>query len=265
MSALVAGPPASSALARRNPTVKLAVLLLVSLVVLFIFDPFTPTVLYLLALAGTAVSIRVPARTLLLAHLPFAVFAVGILLVNTLSRPGAVLWQSGMLRVTEEGLSIGAALGARTLLIGVMAIAFLLSTDPVTLMTSLHHNARLGPRLTYALLAGYRMLQEMPREWTTIQHAHAVRSQHAARARRRPRHLARVIFTLLVVSVRKGERLAQALESRGLGLQPRTTWRPVPILRSDWALLTGALLMLAAVITSSAALGVLQGPGALSP
>jgi len=270
---------ADSPLARRNPAVKLGLLTAVSLVAVFLLDPVTPAVLYVLALAAVAASVRAPARTLALAHIPFALFAVGILVVNVLTRPGTVLWQAGPLRVTAEGLEIGAALAIRTLLIGVLAVGFLLSTDGVALMTSLHQNVRLGPRLTYAVLAGYRMLQEMPREWATIRAAHAVRTGEGRGARvpghredpgnrgapvpRGPRHLAGAVFALLVVSVRKGERMAQALEARGLGLSPRSTWRPVRVTLADWLMVATAAAVVAAVIGASAWLGQLDGPAVL--
>ena len=132
----------ASPLGRRNPTVKLALLLVVSLAVMFVFDPLTPTVLYLVALVAVACSARMRLRSLLVAQLPFVAFALGVLAVNALTRPGTVLWQAGVLRVTEEGLSVGAALAARTLLTGVLAIGFLVSTDAVALMISLRDNAR---------------------------------------------------------------------------------------------------------------------------
>ncbi len=267
MSALAPRVMEQSPLARRNPTVKLLLLLLVSLSVLFVLDPVTPAVLYVLALIAVWSSARIPARRLALAHTPFVVFALGVLVVNALSRPGVVLWQAGVLRVTSEGLSVGAALALRTLLIGVLAIGFLASTDAVALVTSLHQNAHLSARVTYAVLAGYRMLQEMPREWATIRNAHAVRRPLTANERPAARvaYLAGVAFTLLVVSVRKGERMAQALECRGLGLQPRTTWRPVPVQRADVVLLFGVLAVLAIVVAGSAALGFYEGPSALLP
>ncbi|HLS16069.1 MAG TPA: energy-coupling factor transporter transmembrane component T [Beutenbergiaceae bacterium] len=253
-------------LARRNPTVKLALVFLISLAVLFVLDPLTPAVLYLLALGGVLAATRIRPGQLLLAHIPFAAFALGIFLVNVLSRPGTVLWHAGPLRVTTEGLSVGGALAGRTLLIGIMAIGFLVSTDGVSLMHSLRQSVRLSPRVAYSVLAGYRMLQDMPTEWTTIQHAHAVRAPLGRNGRppRGPRHLARVAFTLLVITVRRGERIAQALESRGLGLTPRTTWRPVLITRADWVLAGSVLLILAGVLVGSAALGILRGPGALT-
>ncbi|GAA4428895.1 hypothetical protein GCM10023169_30570 [Georgenia halophila] len=265
MSALTAAPVAESPLARRNPTMKLALLVLVSVVAVFVLDPLTPSVLYLLGLAAVVTTVRPPARTLALAHVPFAAFALGVFIVNALARPGEILWQAGPLRITVEGLEIGGALAARTLLIGILAIGFLLSTDGVALMTSLHQNARLGARVTYAILAGYRMLQEMPREWTTIRQAHTVRAdpRDGGGPPRGPRHLGGVIFTLLVVSVRKGERMAQALESRGLGLEPRTTWRPVRVTGADWAMAGAVAAVVALVIGASAWLGYLEGPSAL--
>lgn len=255
-----------SPLGRRNPTVKLALVFVVSAVMLFVLHPFVPVVLYLVALVAVRASTTIPPRTLAVAHVPFLAFALGLFVVNVLSRPGEVLWQAGILRVTEEGISVGAALAARTLLIGILAIGFLASTGPVALMTSLHQNARLGARLTYAILGGYRMLQEMPREWQTIRHAHAVRAplRRDGSLPRSPRFLAGVVFTLLVVSVRKGERLAQSLESRGLGLEPRSTWRPVVVQRADWCFVAAVLAVLGVTLLAGRVLGMLEGPGALT-
>jgi energy-coupling factor transport system permease protein len=254
-----------SPLGRRNPTVKLALLFLVSVAMLFVFDPVTPAVLYLLALAAVAASARIPARVLLLAHIPFVGFALGLLIVNALSRPGDIIVDVVGLRVTAEGLTIGASLALRTMVIGILSIAFVASTDGVSLMTSLHQQARLGTRLTYAVLAGYRMLQEMPHEWQTIRQAHAVRAPLRPNGRLPSNvpNFGRAGFSLLVVSLRKGERMAQSLESRGLGLRPRTTWRPVPLHRADWLLATAVLAILVLVLTASSALGFLEGFDAL--
>ena len=260
-------PPAGdSPLSRHNPTVKLALVFVVSVVMLFVFDPLTPSVLYAMALVGVIATARIPPRTLVVAHIPFAAFALGLFLVNALSRPGEVLWEAGIVQVTAEGVTVGAALAMRTLVIGILSIGFLASTDPVALMTSLHQNARLSARVTYAILAGYRMLQEMPREWDTIRRAHAVRAplRSDGNPPRGLRDLGRAAFTLLVISIRKGERMAQALESRGLGLTPRSTWRPVPVQPTDAVFAATVLAVLLGVLLASAALGFLEGFSALA-
>jgi energy-coupling factor transport system permease protein len=261
-----------SPLARRNPTVKFALLFAVSIALLFVFDPFTPAALYALALLAVVAGGGIRPRVLILGHLPFVGVAIGLVLVNALSRPGLEVARVGVLRVSQEGLEVGAALGLRTMVIGLLALGFVASTDGVKLMTSLHRHAGLGLRTTYAVLAGYRTLEELPREWQLIRHAHAVRSAAPRRGRARTRlgvsgfassGFARAGFALLVVSLRRAERLAAALESRGLGLTPRTTWRPVPLGAADGVFAAGVVFAVAAVFVVSAALGLMRGPGAL--
>jgi energy-coupling factor transport system permease protein len=261
----IVGSAPPSPLSRRNPTVKLALLFIVSLLLLFVFDPVTPAVLYLLGLAAVIAFARIPARTLLLAHLPFVGFALGILVVNALSRPGEVLVDLPPIRVTVEGLVVGGALALRTMAIGILSIGFIATTDPVALMTSLHQHARLSARVTFAVLAGYRMLQQLPREWQVIRQAQSVRSPLGPRgdARFGVRAFGRAAFTLLVVSLRRGERMAQSLESRGLGLGPRTVWRPVPLGPADGLLLAGTVAVVLLVMAGVTALGLGLGPDTL--
>jgi energy-coupling factor transport system permease protein len=254
-----------SALSRRNPTIKLALLFAVSIALFFTFDPVTPAVLYVIALGAVAAVARIRPRVLVAAHLPFVGVAVGLVIVNALSRPGTEVWSAGALRITEEGLTVGAALAMRTLVIGVLSLAFVASTDGVRLMSSLHSHARLDVRVTYAVLAGYRTLGELPLEWQLIRQAQTVRMPLDRRGRPRAglAVFARSAFALLVVSLRRAERMSVALESRGLGLSPRTTWHPVPLTRTDWAFAAGVIAALAAVFAVSAAAGVLRGADAL--
>lgn len=254
-----------SPLSRRNPTVKLGVLLVASIALVFVLDPVTPTVIYLLSLGAVVLGGRLPLRTITRAQLPFFAFAIGVFSVNLLSRPGTVLWQEGAVRMTLEGVLVGAALAARTLAIGILAIGFVLSTDSIALMTSLHQNARLGARPSYALMAGYRLLEQMPGQWSAIRAAQAVRAplRGDGTIRYGPGSFARAAFALLVLSIRRGERMAQSLESRGLGLSPRTVWRPVRVSATDLRFAAGVLVTLGGVITAAGTLGVLRGPGAL--
>lgn len=265
MSILVGRTAIDSPLARRNPTVKLAVVFAVSAGLLFLLDPVSTWTLYVLALVGVVVGARIPMRTLLLAQLPFVAFAFGVFWINVLSRPGDVLWQWGLLRVTVDGISVGAALGARALTIGALSVGFVYSTDAVRLMASLHQHARLPARVSYAVMSGYRLLEQLSREWTIIRHAQDVRAPltPAGRPRRGWRAFLSAGFTLLITALRRGERVAESLESRGLGLHPRTIWRPVELGRADALFAGGVLLVLAIVIGGAAWAGVLRGPGSL--
>ncbi|WP_273654297.1 energy-coupling factor transporter transmembrane component T family protein [Cellulomonas fimi] len=253
--------PHDSPLHRRNPTVKLAVSSVVSLVLLVPVDPWTPGVLLLLALPAAAIGGRVDPRTVLRALALFAPFAVSVLAVNAVTRPGDVLARVGALEVTTTGLSVGTALALRTLLVGLLSVAFTLTTDAGRLMTSLHQHARLGPRVTFAVLAGYRVLEQLPERWETVRRAQAVREpgrRPGAPLPRDPGSLARAAFTVLVVSLRQGERLAIALEQRGLGTGPRTVAHPVPLDRRDAVLAAVVLGTVGLVLLASWRAGVLQ-------
>ncbi|MFF1529041.1 energy-coupling factor transporter transmembrane component T family protein [Cellulomonas sp. NPDC058312] len=255
-----------SALAARNPTVKAAVLLGVSLATLLLLDPVTLLALYLLGLVTVRVAAGVRGRALLTAQVPFWTFGVGLVLVNALSRPGTPVLTGAPVRITHEGLVIGTALALRGLVIGVLTVGFLASTPPRALMVSLTQHARLSPRYAYALLAGHRMLAALPAQWAHIRAAHLVRAPlgRDGRPRTGPADLGRCAFALLVVSVRAAERTALALESRGLSDRPRTLWRPVPLDRRDALLAAGVVAVVAGVVGVGAVVAPLL-PGWIHP
>ncbi|PZR55015.1 energy-coupling factor transporter transmembrane protein EcfT [Xylanimonas oleitrophica] len=237
-------------LERANPTVKMALLLVVSLATLFLLDVRVLLTLYLLGLVAAYGAARLDVRTLALAQVPFLLFAVGLVMVNAVSRPGEPLVEGSAVRVTVEGLVMGVALALRGMVIGVLTVAFLATTPPRDLMASLAQHARLSPRYAYSMLAGHRMLVAMPRRWATIRAAQAVRAPlgRDGRPRLGVRDFGRAAFTLLVGSVRASERIALAMESRGLSAGPRTVWRPVPVGRRDAVLAVVVLGTAVAVV-----------------
>ncbi|AEE46511.1 energy-coupling factor transporter transmembrane component T family protein [Cellulomonas fimi] len=253
--------PHDSLLHRRNPTVKLAVTFAVSGAMLVPVDPWTPGVLLALTVPAVVVAGRLPVAVVARALALFTPFAVSVLAVNAVTRDGEVLARVAGLEVTTTGLSVGASLFLRTVLVGLLSAAFTLTTDAGRLMTSLHQHARLGPRATFAVLAGYRVLEQLPDRWTTVRQAQAVRSparRPGAPLPRDPGSLARAAFAVLVVSIRQGERLAIALETRGLGTGPRTVARPVPLDRRDGALAAVVLAVVAGTLAGAQRLGVLE-------
>jgi energy-coupling factor transporter transmembrane protein EcfT len=252
--------PHDSVLHRRNPTVKLAVFFVLSLALLVPVDPWTPLVLLVLAAPAVWRAGRIPLATLGRAAVLFGPFAGSLLAVNAVTRDGPVIATVAGLQVTSTGLTIGAALALRTVLVGTLAVAFSLTTDGARLMTSLHQHARLGARPTFAVLAGYRVLEDLPQRWTTIRQAQSVRDprRRPGTLPRDPASLARAAFALLVVALRQGERMAIAMETRGLGSGPRTVHRPVALDRRDAAFAVLVLGTCALVLLASWRAGTLR-------
>lgn len=266
MNALVPGVrDGDSYLHRRNPVAKFVAVFAVSAALLGVFDPATPALLYVLALVAVGMLGRIGLRVLAAAQLPFLAFAVSLLAVNAVSRGGTVLASAGWFSITDDGLAVGASLALRTMVIGTCSVGFVLTTDPVRLLTSMQRQLRLPPRVAYGMLAGYRLLGMLPAEWRSIRRAHAVREPRTrdGRAPRNPRALGRASITLLVLALRRGERLALALESRGLGAGERTVWRPVAMTGGDAAFLAVVVLVVAGTFALTAWAGLLRGPGAL--
>lgn len=229
-----------------NPSVKLVVLTTISLGLLLILDPLTPALAYGGLLALWWLDSTVPPRTLLVGQLPFAGFALSVLLVNVLAR-------------SEDGLAVGASLAIRTMVVGLGVILMIRTTEPAMLLDSMRQNLRLGDKVCFAVLAGYRLLADLPAQWQTLLRAHRVRGMQ----RLTPAVFGRSALSLMAISIRRGERMSITMQIRGLGGGPRTTWRPQRVGRADvvWALLV--LGTFAGIIGAGAAFGYLRGPGAL--
>lgn len=240
-------------LGRRCPTVVLALLVVLSAATLLVLDPVPLAVLYAALLAGILATARIGPGRLARAQIPFLLFGIGVVLVNAFTRPGTEPWPQLPVRVTAEGLVIGSALALRTLVIGAGAVAFAHVTEPRRLMVSLIRHARLSPRYAYALLAGHRMLQDLPAQWRQLTRARIMRRPEPAPLRRGRYRLtlceqASCAFALLVGAIRASERIAFALESRALTSGPRTLWRPVPLTWRDGALAVVVLGTIVAVL-----------------
>ena len=213
------------ALTRWNPSIKLISLFVLSVSLMFIWDPIRPAALWIVLVIIALTIGKVPGKWLAAAHIPFIAFGFGLFLVNVLAR-------------ADDGVWIGSALAGRTLVIGVASILFLTSTAPVELMRSLNQNLKLPASITFAVLAGYQLLLGLPREWQTIRAAQLMRQGGAKLNRKgKPKltlkEAGRLVFTVLIVALRRAERIATSLESRGFGLKPRTVYRPIQVRATD--------------------------------
>lgn len=102
-----------------------------------------------------------------------------------------------------------------------------------------------------------RLLPLMAREWQTIGMARRARGVDAGR---NPLAAVRLfggrLLALLVGAVRRGSRMAMAMEARGFGSARRRTSARVQRMRStDWALLFGSVVVAGVAIGVSLALG----------
>lgn len=254
-------PP--SFLARRQPVVKLAVALLLSVLLFFVIDPVTP-LLFLCATVVAGLSLgRVGVRAYVGVLGPLALVGLGFVWTNAaFARPAdpVMVWTLGPFRLTLAGLLFGIAIGLRGLAIGALSVTFVLTTDPADLVVGLIRHARLPFRIGYPLLAAYRFLPFFQDELDQIDLARRVRGELAGRSAARDvaRRLGEVV-PLLASAVRRAARIAVAMDARGVGAaRHRTYLRRSPLTPADLAFGIAALAVGSALLAVGAAGGWLR-------
>lgn len=237
-----AAPAVTGGLSRFNPAAKLAVAAVVMVGLLVTADLVTASVvlgveLVVLPLAG------VPLRTFAARAWPLPLAAVGVAAANLVASSAAP--------------TLTAALSVRLMAIALPGVLVFASTDPVDLADSLVQQLRVPARFAYGALAAFRLLPLLRQEWLTIRRARRARGIDAGRSPLGATVLfGSAVYALLVAAIRRGTRLALAMDSRGFDTRsPRTAARRQVVGRADGALVAVAVL----VVGGANALAVLVG------
>ena len=225
----VATTAVTGGLSRFNPVAKLTVAAVVMVGLLVTTDLVTASVvlgveLAVLPLAG------VPLRTFAARVWPLPVAAVGVAAANLIASSAAP--------------TLTAALSVRLMAIALPGVLVFASTDPVDLADSLVQQLRVPARFAYGALAAFRLLPLLREEWLTIRRARRARGIDAGRSPLGAITLfGSAVYALLVAAIRRGTRLALAMDSRGFDSRsPRTAARRQVIGRADRALMAVAVL-----------------------
>jgi energy-coupling factor transport system permease protein len=239
----------SAFLQQVNPILKLVSLLLVIAAMVTVFDPWTPFVVVLLTVALLRLFGGIPLRVIGLFLLPFSFFALSFVWISVLfprERGADVLFHLWFIPVTRENLVIGTALGLRSLVFALWSLLFVLTTEPSKFMLSLVQHCKLPSRFGYGMMAAYRFIPLFRQELNQIRAAHQIRGMgESSSLRGRWEQLKRYAIPLLAGAIRKAERVAIAMESKGFdGSRGRSYYRKISWTGYD--LLYGIVLLIMA-------------------
>lgn len=250
-------PNRAAPLARTNPLAKLLAAVVLMAILFVSVDPITPTIV-LVGLAAAIPFTGLSARDLLQRTwpIPLAALAVGVLNVVFAQQTGDPV-QLGAWRLGIGTVVSGLALTLRLLAIALSGVLALVTTDPTDLADALVQHGRVSPRFAVGALAAARLMPVLALEWQTLALARRARGVSAGGS---PLLALRLGFArllaMLVSAIRRGTRLATAMESRGFGSRPcRSVARPQRFGRSDWVLVAAAGVLGLAAVGSSVALG----------
>jgi len=231
-------------LARANPLAKLGAAAIAMLVLFVSVDPVTP-LLFLVAIAVAVGLSGIDPRALLVRAAPLFVAAAGAAFVNGVFGSGG------------PSIVAAAATGLRLIAIALAGVVAFVTIDPTDLADALVQHLHAPPRFAIGSLAAFRLLPLFASEWETIGLARRARGiddrggwiARAGSFRERA-------FTLLVAAIRRGVRLALAMDARGFAAATcRTVARPQPFTGRDRALLLAATVVSIAIVAVGATLG----------
>lgn len=249
-------------LARRNPVAKLAAALLFSFTLVATLDPVAPAIAIAIELAVLplfGVRYGVLARR----AWPLLLGAVGILVTLVLfaaERQGRVLVEAGPVVVTSGVLLTALGLVLRTFAVALPGVIVFATTDPTDLADALIQNAKAPPRFAIGALAAFRLVPLLGQEWQTISMARRARGIDAGRnPLARLRLFGSTGFGLLVGAIRRGTRLAVAMDARGFDAgTPRTVARRQRFTTADALLVIAAAVLAGGTLAVSVALGTFR-------
>ncbi|PWC03978.1 energy-coupling factor transporter transmembrane component T family protein [Agromyces badenianii] len=223
-----------------NPVTRLAAAMLLTTPLLLTVDWVSAAValvvqLVLFALAGVTPSVLVARTWPILIAAPIA--GLSMLLYG---RPeGTEYWSFWLARITDGSIELAVAVMVRVLAIGLPAVLLFMNVDPTELADGLAQVARLPSRFVLGALAGARLVGLFIEDWRAMGLSRRARGigDHGA-----VRRFATMAFALLVLAIRRGSKLATAMEARGFGSdQPRTWARDSRVGRLDVVLLAMAI------------------------
>ena len=259
MSVLVPlAPDPEAALARRNPVAKLTAAAIVTVAMLLSLDPVTPAVLLLIEAVAFPLS-GVRLSTLLRRSWPLLLGVAGVVVANLIAvQGGEVLVEFGPVDITTHAVESAVAVALRLLALTLPGIVLLAATDPMDLADALVQQWRVPARFAYGALAALRLLPLLSADWHMIGRARRARGLDAGRSPvAHLRSFCGHVFSVLVAAVRRGVRLAAAMDARGFGSAgvTRTVARPQPMRAGDWALIGATLAAVLIAIGVSVAVG----------
>ncbi len=155
--------------------------------------------------------------------------------------------------VTDGSITLSVATLLRVLAIGLPAVVLFITVDPTDLADGFAQVLRLPSRFVLGALGGMRLAGLFLEDWRSLEMARRARG---IADRGRLRRFAGQAFALLVLSIRRGSKLATAMEARGFGAAVRRSWaRESRLGSADVALIAISLTIAGTAVAVSVATG----------
>jgi energy-coupling factor transport system permease protein len=218
-------------------------------------DPRVPAVLLGGAVAALVLLSGLPIRRSVRRLSPLLLAAGGLALLTLLVHPSrtdpdaVVLAVVGPLAITVPAAAAALALALRLALIAVSSLLVFGPSDPTTLADSLVQQWRVPDRFAYGTLAALRIAPQLAGDWAAADANRRLRGLRPRGPMARVRALSARLLGLLVSAVRRGERMALAMDARGFDAgRARSRYRPIRLGPRDVLVLAAGFALAACAL-----------------
>jgi len=231
---------------RLNPVSKLAASAIISVTLVLSIDWVSAAVALVLQIViffWAGIGLRPFLRRTMPIWIAAALGGFTMLLYGRAS--GETYFQFLLIQISDGSIELAIATTLRMLAIALPAVVLFITIDPTDLADGLAQIVRLPARFVLGALAGVRLIGLLAEDWRSLELARRARG---IADRGRLRRFWGQAFALLVLSIRRGAKLATAMEARGFGAPVERTWARESRLRSA----DGVLVALAIAISVTA-------------
>ncbi len=229
-------PERTTWLFRVNPALKFVVF--VSLLFITLFNRNLPlaiwfAVLFAILLYGFS---GYPVKKLMLLSIPILLsFASSFVTMAMFGKGDTVLWQWGVIKISEESIHHGLLLGTKSLSFGFTGFAFLLTVEPVLFFYAMMQQFRLPSKYAYSFIAAIRLLPVIVEEIQVRGNALKVRGITFSRGvKGMGERIQSYTVPLFAQSIRRAQRIAIAMEAKQYQMgEARTYFYPTSYSRID--------------------------------
>ncbi|MEE6289337.1 energy-coupling factor transporter transmembrane component T [Georgenia sp. MJ173] len=172
-------------------------------------------------------------------------------LLQALVQSGDPMFTLGSVEFSERGILLGLGIGLRLMAMGICFYGFSVTTSPSDIALALN---RMGVpyKFSYLTSFAFRFLPLMQDEARTLLTAMAVRGSSESSSKnpfRRGKAIVRMLFPMLVGSMKRSGDISLSMELRGYGLPgPRTFYRTLHFRAADAGLVLGIAVLAAGLI-----------------
>ena len=218
-----------------NPAVKAITVLIAAILISFQYITALNTGIFALSLIILLFFSDAEPKRFIAIFIPALIAAFGIFLLGLYyARDGASVTESMRSLSTDpyavraamlNNLSTALQLSTRLLAYAGLGIVFALTTDGEEFISSLVHQCGLSPKFAYGIIAAVNLMPKMVSELKTVKLAFRARGVQAGALS------PKVLFTMLLNSIRWFESLALAMESKGFTGDRNRTYSSVTKVR----------------------------------